>query len=80
LQAIIDGSSRSTTYYLTNATDGIRVVPSLTNFKPQKFENDGQQYVIISHKALYATGPNYVQEYADYRSSQIGGGYKTEYS
>ncbi|MBK7697234.1 MAG: hypothetical protein IPJ39_00170 [Saprospiraceae bacterium] len=77
LQAIIDGSSRSTTYYLTNATDGIKVVPSITNFKPQKFENDGQQYVIISHKALYATGPNYVQEYADYRSSQIGGGYKT---
>jgi hypothetical protein len=77
LQAIIDGSSRSTTYYLTNATDGIKVVPSLTKFKPQKFENDGQQYVIISHKALYATGPNYVQEYADYRSSQIGGGYKT---
>ncbi|HQV67438.1 MAG TPA: hypothetical protein PLO48_11555, partial [Saprospiraceae bacterium] len=30
LQAIIDGSSRSTTYYLTNATDGIRVVPSIT--------------------------------------------------
>jgi len=78
LQAIIDGSSRSTTYYLTNSTDGIKVVPSITNFKPQKFENEGQQYVIISHKALYATGPNYVQEYADYRSSQIGGGYKTE--
>lgn len=78
LQAIIDGSSRSTTYYLTNSTDGIKVVPSITNFKPKSFASVGQQYVIISHKALYATGPNYVQEYADYRSSQIGGGYKTE--
>ena len=78
LQAIIDGSTKPTSYYLANVTDGIKVVPSITNFKPQKFENDGQQYVIISHKALYATGPNYVQEYADYRSSQIGGGYKTE--
>ncbi|MBK8828641.1 MAG: hypothetical protein IPO26_18700, partial [Saprospiraceae bacterium] len=77
LQAIIDGSTKPTSYYLANVTDGIKVVPSITNFKPQKFENDGQQYVIISHKALYATGPNYVQEYADYRSSQIGGGYKT---
>lgn len=78
LQAIIDATTKTTSYFLANSVEGMKKVPSITNFKPKSFANVGQQYVIISHKALYATGPNYVQEYADYRSSQIGGGYKTE--
>lgn len=78
LQAIIDGSTKPTSYYLANVTDGIKVVPSITNFKPQKFENDGQQYVIISNKLLYNFGPDYVAEYANYRSSTKGGNYNTE--
>ncbi len=76
-QAIIDGSSTITAYIIANVKDGLKTVPSMVTFQPLRWENEGQQYIIISNKALYATGPNYLKDYADYRNSSAGGGYKT---
>lgn len=66
------------TSYLLIGDNESKKVPSLSIFEPKTFSNSGQEYIIISNKALYRTGPNYVQEYADYRSSGGGGNYKTE--
>lgn len=50
-------------------------------FTQNPYTDSGQEYIIISNKSLDATGPDYVKElyhFSDYRSSTIGGGYKTE--
>ena len=43
-------------------------------------ENSDAQYIIISNEQLFSgsDGENWVQNYADYRSSSIGGNFKTQ--
>lgn len=58
-----------------------RIFPAET-IKPVTFvdlKKDGGNYILISHPKFYddGTGKNYVQDYANYRSSQEGGGFKT---
>jgi hypothetical protein len=64
--------------FLLISENASKKVPQISEFKPKAFANNGQEYVIISNKTLYNSGPDYVTEYAEYRSSPIGGGYKTE--
>jgi hypothetical protein len=76
--AITNSHQKESTFVLANTGEGLKNVLSIAEFKPRKFDNKGQEYVIITHKALHATSPDYVQEYAEYRGSNIGGGYKTD--
>lgn len=57
-----------------------RIYPAET-IKPVTFvdlKKDAGNYILIAHPKFYddGTGKNYVQEYANYRSSQEGGGFK----
>lgn len=76
--AIVNPVASETGYALTNTITGYKTIPSISVFKPRSFNDKGSNYIIISNKNLYNFGPDYVQEYADYRSSPEGGSYKTE--
>lgn len=76
--AIVNPVASETGYALTNNITGYKTIPSISVFKPRSFNDKGSNYIIISNKNLYNFGPDYVQEYADYRSSSEGGSYKTE--
>ncbi|MFN8338150.1 MAG: C25 family cysteine peptidase [Saprospiraceae bacterium] len=78
VRVIIDGSQDTTSYKLVSTVDGYLTVPVILTFKPLKWEDEGQQYIILTNKTLYNSGPNYIQDYADYRASQEGGNYKTK--
>jgi len=78
VQAIVNSVSADTKYLLINSETGVKKVNSISKFIPKKFADTGQEYVIISNNKLYGSGQNYVQEYADYRSSEAGGNYQTE--
>lgn len=78
VQAIVNPVNADTKYLLINNETGVKKVNSISKFIPKKFANTGQEYVIISNYKLYGSGQNYVQEYADYRSSEAGGNYQTE--
>lgn len=65
-------------HYILVSESGIKKVGSLVKFTPKTFANKDQQYLIISNKTLYQFGPNYVEDYANYRSSEVGGNFKTE--
>ncbi len=66
------------THYILVSESGVKKVGSMSIFTPKAFVNNGQQYLIISNKTLFQFGPNYVADYASYRSSAAGGGFKTE--
>ena len=53
-------------------------VNKIIKFTPKAYSDEGQEYIIISNKLLYNEGVDYVNEYAEYRSSPIGGGYNTD--
>ncbi len=78
VQVIVNPTSAESGYYMIAENDGSRKVSGISVFKPRSYAYTGQQYILISNKSLYETGPNYVKDYADYRSSSIGGNYKTE--
>jgi len=78
VQAIVNPVTSDTKYWLINSETGVKKVKGISKFIPKKFANTGQEYVIISNYKLYGSGQNYVQEYADYRSSEAGGNYQTE--
>jgi len=76
--AIVNGVSTETSYILSNTGDGFKKAKDISKFTPRNFENRDQQFIILTSKALHTSGADYVQQYADYRSSSVGGGYKTE--
>ncbi|MBK8055083.1 MAG: hypothetical protein IPK35_17870 [Saprospiraceae bacterium] len=78
IQAILNGTINESHLVLVNTGSGTKNVASISVFTPKTFENKGQQYVIITTKSLQPSGQNAVKEYADYRSSNVGGGYKTD--
>lgn len=78
VQAIVNGTFSESQYVLANTGNGTKSVESISTFNPKSFDNKGQQYIIITAKALQPSGQNAVQEYADYRSSSVGGSFKTE--
>ena len=78
VKAIINGSATETKYILASEDGGVQKVDGISMFKPKSLENNGQQYIIISNKALRENDVDYVQEYADYRKSSEGGAFQTE--
>ncbi len=57
--------------------EGVKMVTGLERMNFVDLNSSEADYVIISHPALYddGNGQNWVQEYANYRQSLIGGGY-----
>ncbi|MBK9736664.1 MAG: hypothetical protein IPO92_17595 [Saprospiraceae bacterium] len=78
VKAIINGSASETKYILVSEDGGVQKVNGISIFKPKSLDNKGQQFIIISNKALRGNDVDYVQEYADYRSSEAGGDFQTE--
>lgn len=78
IRVIIDGIQDTTSYILVSDVNGYKSVPVALLFKPVTFDDEGQQYIILTNKTLYNSGPNYIQDYADYRASALGGNYKTK--
>lgn len=64
---------------LVNPSSGVNLVSALTSVDFIDYQDFNRSFVIISHPALYddGNGQNWVQAYADYRSSPEGGGYET---
>lgn len=64
---------------LANTTAGIRQVTSLTPITFTDYSDTDAQFIIISNKRLFddGLGGNAVAEYAEYRGTTEGGGYRT---
>ncbi len=59
------------------STNAYKTVQNIKELQFVNYDDDSGDYLIISHPVLMGngSGPNYVQEYADYRSSFAGGQY-----
>ena len=66
-------------FLLVNQTDGVKSGLVLTPVTFRDFSNLEAEYIIISNRRLFGngSGENYVQQYADFRSSAAGGGYSS---
>ena len=65
--------------WLVNARSGVKEVASLEEANFINYDERVGDYVIISHPALFddGNGSNFVDAYANYRSSAAGGGHRT---
>lgn len=72
-------SQNDRTLLLINSDVGAKKVSAITPIEFIDYGEIDANFIFLSNPKLYddGNGNNYVQEYADYRSSQIGGGYKT---
>ncbi len=77
VQVLLNAEDTLTRYFITSES-GKKNVTAMSLFRPTTFENAGTQYLIITNSALHNAGTDYVQAFADYRSSTAGGGYKTQ--
>ncbi len=66
------------TKYIITSESAKKQVSVLSLFTPEVINDEGIEYLIITNNILRNNGIDYVQEYADYRSSSVGGGYKTK--
>lgn len=75
----LPSSSNERKLILVNMTDGIRKVASISPVSFINYVNIEADFVILSNPKLFddGNGNNWVQAYADYRSSSTGGGYQT---
>lgn len=77
---ILPATGSATRLLLINEQTGFREVNELSvaPFDPLKTDNE-TQFLIITHSGLFSGsgGADPVQEYAAYRSSEAGGGYRT---
>lgn len=78
VEMLINPSTSSVNIVLVQSSSGMKKVPQIKTFIPREFINEGQNYLIITHKTLYSQGPDYVREYAEYRESQEGGNYSVD--
>ncbi len=64
---------------LVNGSTGIKTPPSFSPVEFIDYQNINANFIFLSNPRLYddGNGNNWVQEYADYRSSADGGGYST---
>ncbi|MCB0660503.1 MAG: hypothetical protein KDC04_06190, partial [Saprospiraceae bacterium] len=65
--------SEITDYVLASEVGGTTILDKVSLFVPKKFEDFGQDYIILTNRVLHDQGEDFVQEYADYRSSVDGG-------
>jgi len=65
--------------FLANAASGYRTVTNLLPLTFTDYSEADAQFIIISNKRLYndGQGGNPIEEYAQYRSTPEGGGYRT---
>lgn len=72
----LPASAQTRTLYLTNSASGFGQ-PALQAVNFVNYDQQEAQFIIISNKKLFndGNGTNWVQEYANYRSSSQGGGY-----
>lgn len=66
-------------FWLASSTGGIRQVSSLSQVVFQDFKPANSDFVLLTHSLLFEKidGKNWVQEWADYRSSMVGGGHNS---
>ncbi|MFQ5447387.1 MAG: C25 family cysteine peptidase, partial [Saprospiraceae bacterium] len=78
-KVVLPPSAAQRSLVLVNDGPGIQQVNSLSPVDFIDYENLNAQYIIISNPRLYddGAGNNWVQEYANYRSSAAGGGFST---
>lgn len=65
---------------LVNPSAGIQGINNLQEMQFINYADEDAEFIILSNPNLYNdpnTGTNWVQEYADYRSSSVGGDFKT---
>jgi len=64
---------------LVNDATGVKTPPIPAPVQFIDYQNINAQFILLSNPRLYddGNGNNYVQQYADYRSSAAGGGYST---
>ncbi|MCZ2100501.1 MAG: C25 family cysteine peptidase [Chitinophagales bacterium] len=77
VQVLLSPVGSFTTYHMSS-TSGVKSVIDMHTIKAQSFADQGTDYLIITNHALRNAGLDYVQDYADYRSSAIGGNYKVQ--
>lgn len=78
VKVIIDNAAANDLFLAIQPEGGVISPPIISVFKPADFSYKGQQYLIITDKSLRGPGLDAVQEYASYRASSQGGGYKTD--
>ncbi|MCF8246272.1 MAG: hypothetical protein K9J37_16010 [Saprospiraceae bacterium] len=66
-------------FVLVNDASGVKVPQSPIPAQFIDYQNLNAQFILLSNPRLYddGSGNNYVQQYADYRSSTTGGSYST---
>ncbi len=79
IKIALPASSSKRILALFNNTSGIKNIVAVQATQFRNFFQEQGNYIILSNPKLYddGNGVNWVQEYADYRASTIGGGYET---
>ncbi len=80
LRFALPASDESSKIIVLNESSGYKVINDITLTAFENLQSSQTDFLIISHKDLQKenNGTNWVQEYADYRSSEQGGGYAVQ--
>jgi hypothetical protein len=76
LKALVNPSAGRAEYLLVNEQGGLQEIAGIETLSEMNLSDEGQDYIIITNKALRGGPVDYVREYADFRSSTAGGSYK----
>ncbi|MCK6690677.1 MAG: C25 family cysteine peptidase, partial [Thermoanaerobaculia bacterium] len=80
VKVLLPASLAERRIWLANPLNGIRSIATLQPVQFRDFSAEDASYIILSNKALFSdptnNGADYVAEYAAYRRSAAGGGYK----
>ncbi len=80
VKALLPPSTEERRLWLAGITGGVRMVTALQPVLFRDYLPENADYIILSNTALFkdptANGADHVAEYADYRRSPQGGGYK----
>ncbi len=81
LRVMLPPSAVKRRIYVAGVPGGITAVQNMPSIQFRDFSNENANFILISNPSLWKDpahgNANYVQEYADYRSSAAGGGYQT---
>ena len=80
VKAVLPAGSQERRLWLVNPVSGITTISQLRPVQFHDYRADHADYIILSNAALFsdpaANGADHVAEYADYRRSATGGGFK----
>ena len=79
VKVLLPPSSTQRELLLHNNSNSFQEMEHLEQRNFRNYNGEGVEFVILSHSYFYKDGQdnNWVQEYANYRSSQAGGGFTT---